>query len=111
MRRVSRIGMVVAAVLLGVPFECMLDEVAMPQNSRPNRVERPVAIGDGPDAVEALIPHAVRSGIADPVRGQQDGRDPAPFELDPERAARAALRRFEGRFRSMEASVGRPLAL
>jgi thiamine pyrophosphate-dependent acetolactate synthase large subunit-like protein len=34
-------------VLLGVPFECMLDEVALSENNRPNRVARPVAIDEG----------------------------------------------------------------
>jgi ATP diphosphatase len=32
------------------------------------------------------------------------------LRIDPERAAREALRRFEGRFRALEADVGRPLA-
>jgi acetolactate synthase-1/2/3 large subunit len=33
-------------VLLGVPFEVMLDEVALSENNRPNRVARPVAIDE-----------------------------------------------------------------
>ena len=33
-------------VLLGVPFECMLDEVSLPENSRSSRVARPFAIDD-----------------------------------------------------------------
>jgi acetolactate synthase-1/2/3 large subunit len=44
-------------VLLGVPFECMLDEVSLPDESRPNRVVRPVAL-DGAaiqQAVEMLL--------------------------------------------------------
>ena len=31
-------------VLLGVPFECMLGEVALPEENRANRVERPAAV-------------------------------------------------------------------
>ncbi|HEU4340801.1 MAG TPA: thiamine pyrophosphate-binding protein [Candidatus Binatia bacterium] len=44
-------------VLLGVPFECLLDEVSLPDNSRPNRVARAFAI-DGQaieEAAEALL--------------------------------------------------------
>jgi acetolactate synthase I/II/III large subunit len=33
-------------VLLGVPFESMLDEVSLPEDDRPNRVARPVAVDD-----------------------------------------------------------------
>jgi acetolactate synthase-1/2/3 large subunit len=33
-------------VLLGVPFECMLDDVLLPEQSRPNRVARPSAIDE-----------------------------------------------------------------
>jgi len=33
-------------VLLGVPFECMLDEVALPEDSRANKVVRTFAIDD-----------------------------------------------------------------
>ena len=34
-------------VLLGVPFECMLDEVSLRENDKPNRVARASAIADG----------------------------------------------------------------
>jgi len=40
-------------VLLGVPFECMLDEVSLPEDNRPNRVARPFAI-DEPAIQEAV---------------------------------------------------------
>lgn len=33
-------------VLLGVPFECMLDDIAMPEAGRANRVERPAALDE-----------------------------------------------------------------
>jgi acetolactate synthase I/II/III large subunit len=33
-------------VLLGIPFECMLDEVTLLEDNRPNRIERPSAIDD-----------------------------------------------------------------
>src|SRR5919106_1213527 len=33
-------------VLLGVPFECMLDEVSLPDENRPNRVVRPYGLDD-----------------------------------------------------------------
>ena len=44
-------------VLLGVPFECMLDEVALPEDSRANRVVRTFAIDDQAiqEAVEMLL--------------------------------------------------------
>lgn len=44
-------------VLLGVPFEVMLDEVALPENNRPNRVARPVALDEGAiqQAAEMLL--------------------------------------------------------
>jgi acetolactate synthase-1/2/3 large subunit len=44
-------------VLLGVPFECMLDEVSWPQNSRPNRVARAFAVEDKAiqEAVDCLL--------------------------------------------------------
>jgi thiamine pyrophosphate-dependent acetolactate synthase large subunit-like protein len=32
--------------LLGVPFECMLDEVSLPGNIKPNRVARALAVED-----------------------------------------------------------------
>ena len=40
-------------VLLGVPFECMLDEVSLPEDDRPNRVARPFSI-DEPAIQEAV---------------------------------------------------------
>jgi acetolactate synthase-1/2/3 large subunit len=44
-------------VLLGVPFECMLDEVALPEDSRANRVVRTRVIDDQAiqEAVEMLL--------------------------------------------------------
>ncbi len=44
-------------VLLGVPFECMLDEVSLPEECRANRVVRTFAIDDQPiqEAVEMLL--------------------------------------------------------
>jgi acetolactate synthase-1/2/3 large subunit len=33
-------------VLLGVPFECMLDEVALPDNRKPAHIARPFAVDD-----------------------------------------------------------------
>ena len=44
-------------VLLGVPFECMLDEVALLEDSRANRVVRTFAIDDQAiqEAVEMLL--------------------------------------------------------
>ena len=40
-------------VLLGVPFECMLDEISLPEDNRPNRVARPFAV-DEPAIQEAV---------------------------------------------------------
>jgi acetolactate synthase-1/2/3 large subunit len=44
-------------VLLGVPFECMLDEVSLPEDSKPNRVARAVAVEDKAiqEAVDCLL--------------------------------------------------------
>ena len=44
-------------VLLGVPFECMLDEVALPEDSRANKVVRTYTIDDKAiqEAVEMLL--------------------------------------------------------
>jgi acetolactate synthase I/II/III large subunit len=44
-------------VLLGIPFECLLDEVSLPQDRRANRIERPVTIDDQAigDALEMLL--------------------------------------------------------
>src|SRR5262245_66128092 len=44
-------------VLLGVPFECMLDEVALPEDNRANKVVRTFAIDDQTiqEAVEMLL--------------------------------------------------------
>jgi acetolactate synthase-1/2/3 large subunit len=33
-------------VLLGIPFECMLDEVTLLEDNRPNRIERPCTVDD-----------------------------------------------------------------
>jgi len=40
-------------VLLGVPFECMLDEVALPREYRANRVERPSVIDE--QAIQEVV--------------------------------------------------------
>lgn len=44
-------------VLLGVPFECMLDEVTLPEDSRPNRVARAFTVDEPAvqDAVDMLL--------------------------------------------------------
>src|SRR3970040_2550862 len=42
-------------VLLGVPFECMLDEVTLPQNNRANRVERPGPIAERANTEAAAL--------------------------------------------------------
>ena len=44
-------------VLLGVPFECMLDEVSLPEDNRPNRVARAFAIDEQSiqEAVDSLL--------------------------------------------------------
>ena len=44
-------------VLLGVPFECMLDEVSLPEDSKPNRVARAFAVEDKAiqEAVDCLL--------------------------------------------------------
>jgi acetolactate synthase-1/2/3 large subunit len=44
-------------VLLGVPFECMLDEVSLPEDSKPNRVARAIAVEDRAiqEAVDYLL--------------------------------------------------------
>jgi len=44
-------------VLLGVPFECLLDEVSLPMDTRPNRVARAFAIDDRAiqEAAEVLL--------------------------------------------------------
>jgi acetolactate synthase-1/2/3 large subunit len=44
-------------VLLGVPFECMLDEVSLPENNKSNRVARPFALDDAAirEAAEILL--------------------------------------------------------
>ena len=46
-------------VLLGVPFECMLDEVSLPESSKPNRVARACAIDD--DMLEEAVGMLLRS--------------------------------------------------
>jgi acetolactate synthase-1/2/3 large subunit len=47
-------------VLLGVPFECMLDEVVLPQNNRANRVERRSPSTSAIDEAVALLLRAER---------------------------------------------------
>ena len=44
-------------VLLGVPFECMLDEVSLPEDNKPNRVARAFAIDEQAiqEAVDILL--------------------------------------------------------
>ena len=44
-------------VLLGVPFECMLDEVSLPADGKPNRVARALAVDDlaVQETVELLV--------------------------------------------------------
>jgi len=44
-------------VLLGVPFECMLDEVSLPQDNKPNRVARAFAVDEKAiqEAVDCLL--------------------------------------------------------
>jgi acetolactate synthase I/II/III large subunit len=44
-------------VLLGVPFECMLDEVSLPEDNKPNRVARAFAVEDKAiqEAVDCLL--------------------------------------------------------
>src|SRR2546427_5515723 len=44
-------------VLLGVPFECMLDEVSLPEDGKPNRVARAFAIDEAAvqEAVDSLL--------------------------------------------------------
>jgi acetolactate synthase-1/2/3 large subunit len=44
-------------VLLGVPFECMLDEVSFPEDNKPNRVARAFAVEDKAiqEAVDCLL--------------------------------------------------------
>jgi acetolactate synthase-1/2/3 large subunit len=44
-------------VLLGVPFECMLDEVSLPEDNKSNRVARAVAVDDKAiqEAVDCLL--------------------------------------------------------
>jgi acetolactate synthase-1/2/3 large subunit len=46
-------------VLLGVPFECMLDEVALPEDGRANRVVRTFAIDD--QAIQETVEMLLRS--------------------------------------------------
>jgi acetolactate synthase-1/2/3 large subunit len=46
-------------VLLGVPFECMLDDVSLPDESRPNRVERGHALADG--ALQSALEYLLRA--------------------------------------------------
>lgn len=44
-------------VLLGVPFECLLDEVSLPEDNRPNRVARAIAVDEAAiqEAVDLLL--------------------------------------------------------
>jgi acetolactate synthase-1/2/3 large subunit len=44
-------------VLLGVPFECMLDEVSLPEDNRSNRVARAIAVNEKAiqEAVDILL--------------------------------------------------------
>ena len=44
-------------VLLGVPFECLLDEVSLPDENRPNRVVRPYSLDETAiqEAAEMLL--------------------------------------------------------
>jgi acetolactate synthase-1/2/3 large subunit len=46
-------------VLIGVPFECMLDEVSVPENNRPNQVARPFAIDDA--AIQEAVGFLLRA--------------------------------------------------
>ena len=46
-------------VLLGVPFECMLDEVALLEDNRTNRIERPCAIDD--QAIQEAVSMLLRA--------------------------------------------------
>ncbi len=46
-------------VLLGVPFECMLDDVSLPQDTRPNQVSRAVTIDD--HAVQEVVKLLLRA--------------------------------------------------
>ncbi|HVO92577.1 MAG TPA: thiamine pyrophosphate-binding protein [Terriglobales bacterium] len=40
-------------VLIGIPFECMMEEVVLPEHGRANEVIRPVAVGD--DAIDKAL--------------------------------------------------------
>lgn len=46
-------------VLLGVPFECMLDEVSLPENNKPNRVARACAVAQ--EAIEEAAEFLLRA--------------------------------------------------
>jgi len=46
-------------VLLGVPFECMLDEVSLPDSNRPNRVARAFAVDEL--AIQETVDYLLRA--------------------------------------------------
>ena len=46
-------------VLLGIPFECMLDEVTLLEDNRPNRIERPCTVND--QAIQETVSVLVRA--------------------------------------------------
>lgn len=46
-------------VLLGVPFECMLDEVSLPEDNRPHRVARACAVAE--EAIEEAAEFLLRA--------------------------------------------------
>jgi acetolactate synthase-1/2/3 large subunit len=61
-------------VLLGVPFECMLDEVDLPEHHRGNRVARPIAIDE--QAIQEAVGMLLRAQRPVLVT-EHVGRDPA----------------------------------
>jgi acetolactate synthase-1/2/3 large subunit len=68
--------------LLGVPFECMLDEVSLPENIKPNRAARAVAVEDAPirQAVDIFL-RAQRPVLVTEHIGREGSVVPALVEL------------------------------
>jgi acetolactate synthase-1/2/3 large subunit len=68
--------------LLGVPFECMLDEISLPENIKPNRVARAFAVEDASiqQAVDIFL-RAQRPVLVTEHIGREGSVVPALVEL------------------------------
>jgi acetolactate synthase-1/2/3 large subunit len=64
-------------VLLGVPFECMLDEVSLPEDNKANRVARALAVDEA--AIEETV-HILLRAERPVLVTEHVGRDPAAVD-------------------------------